>query len=142
MFCLFFLFCFTLFYFKKLNKNVSFHFLTFLKYLFLYSSIYWAAPGGILTSSSVQDWINRERFAAFPLVSGPTINELASVTKFIAILAVYPDKLSNSSSLDSKWVHFLAFLVLFIVIYFSCFLFSYLLVFMDFVCFLFLYDWF
>lgn len=58
------------------------------------------APRGIPTASSLQNWINGERYPAFPLVSGGNINEMADTGKFLVIFVIDekdPDKKDVSS---------------------------------------------
>ncbi|KAH9515640.1 Protein disulfide-isomerase tmx3 [Bulinus truncatus] len=62
-----------------------------------------SAPGGIATADSVERWINREGYPAFPKMSGPGLNEMASVTKYLAILAVEQDALNDPSTLSSRF---------------------------------------
>lgn len=50
--------------------------------------VYFVAPRGIPTSSSVQSWINGERYPAYPLVSGGNINEMADTGKFLVIFVI------------------------------------------------------
>lgn len=46
------------------------------------------APRGIASMSSVQKWLNGERYPAYPLVSGGNINEMADTGKFLVIFVV------------------------------------------------------
>ncbi|OWF52560.1 protein disulfide-isomerase TMX3-like [Mizuhopecten yessoensis] len=45
------------------------------------------AQDGIVTMSSLQDWINSERFPAFPLVTGANINDIAESGKILVMMA-------------------------------------------------------
>ncbi|XP_060062707.1 protein disulfide-isomerase TMX3-like [Ylistrum balloti] len=58
------------------------------------------APDGIVTMSSLQDWVNSERFPAFPLVTGANINDIAESGKIMVIM-VYNDEDSKSKT-DSE----------------------------------------
>ncbi|KAK7114397.1 hypothetical protein V1264_000461 [Littorina saxatilis] len=46
---------------------------------------------GIVTKEAVQNWINSERYNAFPEVSGGSINEMADAKKYLVIIVVNPD---------------------------------------------------
>lgn len=46
------------------------------------------APRGIATMSSLQKWINSERYPAFPLISGGNINEMADTGKLLVIFVI------------------------------------------------------
>ncbi|XP_059140714.1 protein disulfide-isomerase TMX3-like [Physella acuta] len=59
-------------------------------------------PDGIATAASIQQWINRERYPAFPKMSGPGLNEMASVARFLVILATEQEDLNNPSSSSSR----------------------------------------
>ncbi|CAL1530633.1 unnamed protein product [Lymnaea stagnalis] len=57
---------------------------------------------GVATASAIQNWINRERYAAFPKMSGPGLNEMASVANYLVILAVEQGDLSNPSTTSAR----------------------------------------
>jgi len=47
-----------------------------------------SAPRGLATMSSVLQWVKSERYAAFPLVSGGNINEMADTGKLLTIFVI------------------------------------------------------
>ncbi|XP_005109110.2 protein disulfide-isomerase TMX3, partial [Aplysia californica] len=59
-------------------------------------------PEGVVTASSVQQWVNRERYASFPLMSGPGLNEMVNAARYLVILAVDREALKKSGSLSSR----------------------------------------
>ena len=56
------------------------------------------APRGIATSSSVQSWINGERYPAYPLVTGGNINEMADTGKFLVIFVIDENDAENKEA--------------------------------------------
>ncbi|KAL8574587.1 hypothetical protein ACOMHN_061587 [Nucella lapillus] len=44
-----------------------------------------------VTKESVQKWMNRERYMAFPEIGGGSINEMVDVKKYLVILVVDPE---------------------------------------------------
>ncbi|XP_033754640.1 protein disulfide-isomerase TMX3-like [Pecten maximus] len=54
------------------------------------------APDGVVTMSSLQEWINSERFPAFPLVTGANINDIAESGKILVMMVV------NDEDTESK----------------------------------------
>ncbi|KAL3859864.1 hypothetical protein ACJMK2_010053 [Sinanodonta woodiana] len=46
------------------------------------------APDSVATMSSVQSWVNGERYPAFPKISGGNINEMADLGKYLVIVVV------------------------------------------------------
>ncbi|KAK0051354.1 protein disulfide-isomerase TMX3 [Biomphalaria pfeifferi] len=59
-------------------------------------------PGGIATADSVERWINRERYPTFPKISGAGLNEMASIAKYLVILAAEQKELDDSSTSTSR----------------------------------------
>ncbi|KAK3086730.1 hypothetical protein FSP39_022593, partial [Pinctada imbricata] len=47
------------------------------------------APEGISSMSSLEAWINGERYSAFPKIAGGSINEMAEVGKSLVILVIH-----------------------------------------------------
>lgn len=46
------------------------------------------APKGVATMSSLQKWVNSERYPAFPLVTGSNINEMTDTGKLLVIFVI------------------------------------------------------
>ena len=59
----------------------------------LYSVLLTSSPAedGVVTKEAIQNWMNSERYIAFPEVSGGSINEMADVKKYLIIVVVNPD---------------------------------------------------
>lgn len=49
------------------------------------------APEGVVTMSNLQNWVNTERFTAFPLVAGANINEIAESGKILVMMVFDSD---------------------------------------------------
>lgn len=61
-----------------------------------------SAPDGMVTASSLESFINRERYTTFPKMSGPGLNEMVSVAKYLVILAVESQELNDAGSESAR----------------------------------------
>ncbi|KAK3757627.1 hypothetical protein RRG08_000142 [Elysia crispata] len=57
---------------------------------------------GVVTAASVEAWVNRERYSAFPKTSGPGLNEMSSSAEFLVVLAAEAKELSDPSSKSAR----------------------------------------
>ena len=60
------------------------------------------ASDGVVTAASVEAWVNRERYSAFPKTSGPGLNEMSSSAEFLVVLAAEAKELSDPSSKSAR----------------------------------------
>lgn len=61
-----------------------------------------SAPDGLVTASSLEYFINRERYPAFPKMSGPGLNEMVGVARYLVILAVDLLELNDPSTENAR----------------------------------------
>ncbi|BFZ19533.1 hypothetical protein BsWGS_22572 [Bradybaena similaris] len=60
---------------------------------------------GAATAASLRHFVNREQYATFPKLSGQSLNDLASVVKYLVILVVRPEDLSDPTTTSSRLFH-------------------------------------
>lgn len=61
------------------------------------------APDGIPTKSSLEFWVNTERYQAFPKVAGGNINDVAEMGKILVMVAIDENDKENEK-VNSRFV--------------------------------------
>lgn len=46
------------------------------------------APEGIATKASLDEWVNAERYTAFPKINGGALNEMSDIPKKIVMVII------------------------------------------------------
>jgi len=60
-----------------------------------------SASDGVATMKSLEDWVNSERFPAFPKITGSNINDMAETGKILVITVINPQD-SETKDLQNR----------------------------------------